>query len=76
MIKKDMPLGALNSFGVEARSAYYAEVNTIDNIKFAVNFAAYNQVPVLVLGGGEQHAVHARPCRARAASHHQGDSRS
>ena len=52
MIKKDMPLGALNSFGVEARSAYYAEVNTIDKIKFAVNFAAYNQVPVLVLGGG------------------------
>lgn len=52
VIKKDMPLGALNSFGVEARSAYYAETNTIDKIKFAVNFAAYSQVPVHVLSGG------------------------
>lgn len=51
-IKKDYQLKSLNTFGIEAEAQYLAIANTIEKISFALNFASYNQVPILVLGGG------------------------
>ncbi len=51
-IKKDVQLKSLNTFGIEAKTRYLAIANTIEKISFALNFASYNNLPVMVLGGG------------------------
>ena len=52
IIRKGISLKELNTFGIEASSTYYVEASTLDKISFAVNFSAYNERPVAVLGGG------------------------
>lgn len=52
VIKKNISLKELNTFGIDVSAAFYAHANTIEKIIFAINFASYNQIPVLVQGGG------------------------
>lgn len=52
IIKKGISLKEYNTFGIDVSSTYYVEAGTIEKISFAANFAAYNEVPIMVLGGG------------------------
>lgn len=52
VIKKNISLKEYNTFGINVSSLYFANANTIEKIIFAINFASYNQIPTLVLGGG------------------------
>jgi len=51
-IKKEFQLKTLNTFGIEAKTKFFAIANNIEKISFALNFASYNKAPILILGGG------------------------
>ena len=52
IVQHDADLTALNSFGVPARAAHYAQISTVDELRQALDFAAEQHLPILVLGGG------------------------
>jgi len=49
MISRDVSLRPYNTFGVEARAAYFTEVTSVDGLREVLRQAAE---PILVLGGG------------------------
>ena len=51
-IKKDFSLKAYNSFGVDAKSKYFIEINTVDELKEFLKIKEYSCIPKLILGGG------------------------
>lgn len=51
-IKKDYPLKSKNTFGIDVKTHYYVETNSVDKISFSLNYASYYNLPVLILGGG------------------------
>ena len=48
-IQENFPLKTFNTFGVEAKAKYFAEVNSLEELKETLQFS-YS--PILVLGGG------------------------
>ncbi|MDI3527926.1 MAG: UDP-N-acetylmuramate dehydrogenase [Tenuifilum sp.] len=52
VIKKDISLKPFNTFGIEAKAEYFARANTIEKILYSINFASYNKLPILIVGGG------------------------
>ena len=48
-IQENFPLKTFNTFGVEAKAKYFAEVNSLEELKETLQFS-YS--PILILGGG------------------------
>ena len=53
-MQENFSLKAYNTFGVEAKAKYFAEVTTIEELKEAITFSnsQTTKIPVLFLGGG------------------------
>lgn len=51
-MQENFSLKSYNTFGVEAKSRFFTEVNTIDELKEALNFAETQSLQLLFLGGG------------------------
>lgn len=51
-MQENVSLKSYNTFGVEAKSRFFTEVNTIDELKEALNFAETQSLQLLFLGGG------------------------
>ncbi len=53
-MQENFSLKAYNTFGVEAKAKYFAEVTTVEELKEAINFSNSQipKTPVLFLGGG------------------------
>ncbi|NOU19968.1 MAG: UDP-N-acetylmuramate dehydrogenase [Bacteroidales bacterium] len=51
-IKKDYSLKSKNSFGLDINTQFFVEASTLDSISFALNYASYSNLPILILGGG------------------------
>ena len=51
-IQRDFSLSAFTTMGVYARTSFFVEVDSISELKEAVNFAKINSLKILVLGGG------------------------
>lgn len=52
-IQKNISLKGYNTFGVEAKAQYFAEVQTVEELIEALSFhKTLDQLPLLILGGG------------------------
>lgn len=51
-IHKDVSLKPYNTFGIEARAKYFAEVDSITQVREIISLPEINKLPVLILGGG------------------------
>jgi UDP-N-acetylmuramate dehydrogenase len=51
-IKQDFSLQSFNTFGIEAKARFFAEVGTIEELKAILLSPAYQAIPKLILGGG------------------------
>ncbi|MGB2818385.1 MAG: UDP-N-acetylmuramate dehydrogenase [Burkholderiaceae bacterium] len=51
-IESGVSLRALNTFGVEARAAFFASVHAVDDLRVVLDDPRVRDVPRLVLGGG------------------------
>ena len=51
-IKKDVSLKSLNTFGLDIKAAFFAEVRTIDDLIDLLKKPEYRNIPKLILGGG------------------------
>jgi UDP-N-acetylmuramate dehydrogenase len=51
-IRQGVSLAAFNSFGVEARAAFFAPVRTVEQLRAVLDDARVRGLPRLVLGGG------------------------
>lgn len=51
-IHKDISLKPYNTFGIEARAKYLAEVTNITQVREIISQPELNKLPVLILGGG------------------------
>jgi len=51
-IQENYSLKNLNTFGVDVSAKYFAEVNDVDDLKYAIGFAKINHFEILFLGGG------------------------
>ena len=51
-IIKNASLTALNTFGVNASTQYYAEIHNLDDIQALLEWKAQHDLPALLLGGG------------------------
>lgn len=51
-IQKDIFLKSFNTFGIEAKTKLFVEVSTIEELKSIFSNTEYQQVPIMVLGGG------------------------
>lgn len=51
-IQEKYSLKNLNTFGVDVSAKYFAEVNDVDDLKYAIEFAKINHYEILFLGGG------------------------
>lgn len=51
-IQEKYSLKNLNTFGVDVSAKYFAEVNDVDDLKYAIEFAKINHFEILFLGGG------------------------
>ncbi|AZA80584.1 UDP-N-acetylenolpyruvoylglucosamine reductase [Chryseobacterium lactis] len=51
-MQENFSLRPYNTFGVDAKAKYFTEVNTIEELKDAINFSNLHILPVLFLGGG------------------------
>ncbi|WBV61697.1 UDP-N-acetylmuramate dehydrogenase [Chryseobacterium camelliae] len=53
-MQENFSLKAYNTFGVEAKTKYFAEVATTEELKEAINFSSSQspKIPILFLGGG------------------------
>jgi len=51
-IKKKFSLTSLNTFKIDAVADYFAEINSVDHLKEALEFAEKNKLPIFILGGG------------------------
>lgn len=51
-IEQNKDLAAYNTFGIHARAPFFAEVNTIPELQAILGEPEYQQMPLLILGGG------------------------
>lgn len=51
-IQEKYSLKNLNTFGVDISAKYFAEVEDVDDLKYAIEFAKINRLEMLFLGGG------------------------
>lgn len=51
-IQKDVSLKQLNTFGIEAKAAFFAEVNSVEELKELIKRDDLKPLPKLILGGG------------------------
>ncbi len=51
-IKKNVSLETLNTFKVAGKAKYFAEINSVDHLKEAIEFAKKNKLSIFILGGG------------------------
>ena len=51
-IQENISLKNYNTFGVEAKAHYFAEVHDLHELKYATEFAKINHFKILFLGGG------------------------
>lgn len=51
-IVQNISLKAFNTFGIDVRTQYFSEIESVDDIREALSFANKNQLPYLVIGGG------------------------
>ncbi len=51
-IKKEYSLKTRNTFGLDVWTRFFVETSTTDKISFSFNYAAYYDLPILILGGG------------------------
>ena len=51
-IQENISLKNYNTFGVEAKAHYFAEVHDLHELKYATEFAKINHIKILFLGGG------------------------
>lgn len=51
-MKKDFSLKNYNTFGIEAKTRYFASITEANQLKKALQFAKDNQHPIFILGGG------------------------
>lgn len=52
LIRKDVPLAPLTTFGIGGRAQFYTEVRAAEDLIEAGKFALENKLPTFVLGGG------------------------
>lgn len=51
-MQENFSLQPYNTFGVDARAKYFAEINSIEELKDAISFSKEKSLPLLFLGGG------------------------
>ena len=51
-IQKKVSLRNFNTFKISAEAEYFAEINSIDDLKEALEFSEQNKLQIFVLGGG------------------------
>lgn len=51
-IKKDVSLAQFTTFKIGGLAKYFIEVNSLDELKEALDFSGKNKLPIFVLGGG------------------------
>jgi len=51
-IKKDYSLKSRNTFGLDVSTRFFVEASTPEQISFSLNYASYQSLPILILGGG------------------------
>jgi UDP-N-acetylmuramate dehydrogenase len=51
-MQENFSLQPYNTFGVDAKARYFAEIYSIEELKEALNFADTQALPILFLGGG------------------------
>ena len=51
-IQENISLKNYNTFGVEAKAHYFAEVHDLHELKYATEFAKINNIKIIFLGGG------------------------
>ena len=49
---ENFSLKPYNTFGVDAKTRYFAEINNVEELKEALNFSNDQNLPILFLGGG------------------------
>ncbi len=52
VIKNNVSLKPYNTFGVDARARYFAEIKSVSDLKKAFRFIDEKEIPFLILGGG------------------------
>lgn len=52
LIQENYSLRSINTFGLNEKARFYQRVESLDDLKNALQFAAKQQLPLLVLGGG------------------------
>lgn len=52
MMHEHFSLKPYNTFGVEAKAAYFTEVLSLEELKGALNFSEEHRLPLLFIGGG------------------------
>jgi UDP-N-acetylmuramate dehydrogenase len=52
LIKENVPLGPLTTFGIGGPAEYFIEATTLEAVRESIQFSKSKQLPVFVLGGG------------------------
>jgi len=52
VVKNDISLQALNTFGIDAKAHYFAEITSVSGLDEARLFVKNRKIPLLILGGG------------------------
>lgn len=51
-LKQDISLKPYNTFGIEAKAAFFIEINSLNDLKEVLNSKEISHLPKLILGGG------------------------
>jgi UDP-N-acetylmuramate dehydrogenase len=51
-VKQNYPLKNYNTFGIDVKAQYFAEIDSVENLKELLNDPFYQGLPKLILGGG------------------------
>lgn len=51
-IQQNIDLATFNSFGIHQQAAYFADVRQVSDLRAALSFAAQQNLPIQILGGG------------------------
>lgn len=51
-IRENVPLGTMNSLGIDARARYFVSVRSVEALRWALEWASEASVEPLILGGG------------------------
>jgi len=52
VVKNNISLKPFNTFGVDAKARYFAEIVSVSDLQKALSFAKEKKIPLLILGGG------------------------